>query len=221
MYDMDDEERFYEGDYPRAGMGGPYRYGAGSGSRGPRSRSGRRYPSIGDYTGTGSGEGYTGFGGPGWQSGGYGDPGFQTSSTHRRHHRADHSIGTDLPRDDMTPDRSTSWTGRGDTDDHLSRRDYQGRTYGRERTFEAGPHAGRGPKDYQRSEERIREDVCERLTRHGSIDASRVEIDVNAGEVTLRGTVNGRRAKRLAEDVVETVPGVREVYNNLRSEDRG
>jgi len=41
-----------------------------------------------------------------------------------------------------------------------------------------GPHAGRGPKGYQRSDERIREDVCDRLTEHPAIDASEIEVEV-------------------------------------------
>ena len=35
-----------------------------------------------------------------------------------------------------------------------------------------GAHRGRGPKGYRRSDERIREDVCERLTEDPFIDAS-------------------------------------------------
>jgi hypothetical protein len=79
-----------------------------------------------------------------------------------------------------------------------------------------GPHTGRGPKGYQRSDERIKEDVCERLMQHGQIDASDMEIDVQNGEVTLRGTVDQRQAKRMAEDAAESVSGVREVRNELR-----
>jgi osmotically-inducible protein OsmY len=35
-----------------------------------------------------------------------------------------------------------------------------------------GPHSGRGPKGYRRSDERIREDVCDLLCEHGGVDAS-------------------------------------------------
>jgi len=34
-----------------------------------------------------------------------------------------------------------------------------------------GPHAGRGPRGYTRSDERIREDICDRLAEHGFVDA--------------------------------------------------
>lgn len=79
-----------------------------------------------------------------------------------------------------------------------------------------GPHYGKGPVGFQRSDERIKETVCEALTDHGDIDASHIEISVKAGEVTLAGTVEDRRAKRLAEDCVEAVPGVKDVHNQLR-----
>jgi hypothetical protein len=79
-----------------------------------------------------------------------------------------------------------------------------------------GPHAGRGPKGWQRSDERIREDVSERLADHPDIDASEIEVQVNNGEVTLSGTVDQRLNKRLAEDIAEGVSGVRDVHNQIR-----
>ncbi len=74
-----------------------------------------------------------------------------------------------------------------------------------------------GIPNYRRSDERIREDVCEILTQHGQIDASEVEVDVRDGEVTLRGTVDSRRTRRLAEEAVEDIPGVKDVHNELRA----
>ena len=88
--------------------------------------------------------------------------------------------------------------------------------HGRDAWQQAGPYAGRGPKGYQRSDERIREDVCEHLTQHGQIDASEMEIKVSNRQVTLTGSVPTRSAKRMAEDVVEAVSGVTEVHNQLR-----
>jgi len=79
-----------------------------------------------------------------------------------------------------------------------------------------GRHSGRGPKGWQRSDDRIREDVNERLTDHPHIDASDIEVQVQNGEVTLSGTVDDRQAKRLAEDITESVSGVREVHNQIR-----
>ena len=81
---------------------------------------------------------------------------------------------------------------------------------------ERGRYAGRGPRGYQRADDRIRDDVNERLTRHPDIDASDIEVQVNNGEVILTGTVDHRDAKRMAEDVAEEVFGVREVHNQLR-----
>jgi hypothetical protein len=74
---------------------------------------------------------------------------------------------------------------------------------------------GRGPKGYKRSDERIREDVCERIARSG-IDADEVEVKVDGGDVTLSGTVRSRQEKRWLEDVVDDVFGVDEVHNHLR-----
>ncbi len=83
-----------------------------------------------------------------------------------------------------------------------------------------GRYSGVGPRGYQRSDERIREDVNDRLTWHGQIDASEVMVDVKDGVVTLSGSVNNRREKRLAEDIVDSVPGVTDVQNNLRVENQ-
>jgi hypothetical protein len=83
-----------------------------------------------------------------------------------------------------------------------------------------GPYSGIGPQGYQRSDDRIFEEVCERLTHHGQIDASNIEVEVNEGEVTLKGNVNNRHIKRMAEDTIATVPGVMDVHNQLKTTDR-
>jgi hypothetical protein len=85
----------------------------------------------------------------------------------------------------------------------------------------AGPHAGRGPKNWRRADERIYEDINEALTRHPDIDATGIEVTVEGGEVTLGGEVDDRRMKRLAEDVAERCSGVRDVHNRLRLAPRG
>lgn len=77
-------------------------------------------------------------------------------------------------------------------------------------------HRGRGPKNYARSDERIREDVNDRLTEDVWLNASEIDVAVEQGEVTLSGTVEDRRAKRRAEDCVDTISGVKHVQNNLR-----
>jgi hypothetical protein len=84
-----------------------------------------------------------------------------------------------------------------------------------------GRFTGRGPKGYTRSDDRIREDVSDRLEQHGEIDASEIEVRVASGEVTLTGTVDDRRAKRLAEDIIESCPGVKQVHNQIRVQGNG
>ena len=79
-----------------------------------------------------------------------------------------------------------------------------------------GPHVGRGPRGYQRSDERIREDICERMSQCGDLDARDIEVRVSNAEVTLVGLVQDRQDKRLAEDLADQVTGVREVHNQLR-----
>lgn len=79
-----------------------------------------------------------------------------------------------------------------------------------------GPFTGFGPRGYQRSDERILEDVCDRLTQHAQIDASDIEVEVSDGEVTLTGTAEDRRTKRMVEANVELVPGVIDIHNRLR-----
>jgi hypothetical protein len=96
-----------------------------------------------------------------------------------------------------------------------------GREY--ERDYARTPSAARdfrglGPKGYTRSDERIHDDICDRLMDDPAIDASDVEVKVADGEVTLTGTVDGRDEKRRAEDSAEFVTGVRNVQNMLRVE---
>ena len=74
---------------------------------------------------------------------------------------------------------------------------------------------GKGPKGYKRTDERISEDIHERLA-HGYLDASDIEVSVKDGEVTLTGTVRSKHDRRLAEDLVEDTLGVRELDNRLK-----
>jgi len=82
--------------------------------------------------------------------------------------------------------------------------------------YQQGSHAGKGPKGYRRSDERIEEDVNEALAQDPQIDASEIEVKVSNGEVTLSGTVAERHLKRIAEDVAERCSGVRDVKNEIR-----
>jgi hypothetical protein len=79
-----------------------------------------------------------------------------------------------------------------------------------------GIHKGKGPRGYQRSDERIKDDINDHLADDSFIDASDVEVNVKDSEVTLIGTVESRDAKRRAEDIGESVSGVKNVENRLR-----
>lgn len=75
---------------------------------------------------------------------------------------------------------------------------------------------GVGPRGYSRSRDRVREDICELLTDAPHIDASDLDIEVDAqGIVTLRGEVESRREKRMIEDCIDRVRGVRDVRNEI------
>ena len=88
--------------------------------------------------------------------------------------------------------------------------------HAQEEWMRPGPYTGYGPKGYRRSDERIHEEVCDRLTQHAGIDASEVELEVQDGEVTVSGTVQDRRMKRLVEANIERISGVVDVHNRLR-----
>jgi hypothetical protein len=84
-----------------------------------------------------------------------------------------------------------------------------------------GPYAGLAPKGYARSDERIREDICDELTRRPDIDPGRLTVTVAGGEVTLEGTVADLASRRLADDIATHCAGVRQVHNHLRVERAG
>lgn len=85
----------------------------------------------------------------------------------------------------------------------------------RRRMDEQRRYPGRGPKGYRRSDDRIKEDVNDRLSE-GYLDATEIEVSVMNAEVTLTGTVNSRSDKRRAEDIAESVAGVTNVENRIR-----
>ena len=103
---------------------------------------------------------------------------------------------------DKASDEVSSWFG----DDDAERR----------RRMDQQSHRGKGPKNYTRSDDRIKEDVNDRLSDSHYLDASDIEVSVDGGEVTLSGTVNSRSDKRRAEDLADSVSGVNHTQNNLR-----
>jgi len=76
-------------------------------------------------------------------------------------------------------------------------------------------YRNRGPRNYHRPDVRIFEDVCDRLMLSDAVDATSIEVQVECVVVTLTGSVRTRFERRLAEQIAEYVPGVRDVDNRL------
>jgi osmotically-inducible protein OsmY len=115
----------------------------------------------------------------------------------------------------------SSQYGRGQYDSRRGGHEWSGNqnAWGRDQSQSWGSqqnHAGRGPKGYHRSDERLKEQASDRLMDDPQVDASEITIDVQNGEATLTGTVNSREEKRAAEACVEAVSGIVEVINQLR-----
>jgi len=77
-------------------------------------------------------------------------------------------------------------------------------------------HRGRGPRGYARSDQRIEEDLNERLTEDALVDASDIEVSCSQGRVVLSGEVADRWMKHRAEDIADACGGVKEVDNRVR-----
>lgn len=107
---------------------------------------------------------------------------------------------------DKAADEVSSWLG----DEEAERRRQMDNAH-------HGSYRGHGPKNYKRSDERIKDDINDRLTDHAYLDASDIEVEVNEGEVILTGTVATRYAKRMAEDIADDVSGVSNVENRLHT----
>lgn len=76
-------------------------------------------------------------------------------------------------------------------------------------------HRGKGPKGYSRADSQIKEDVCEALYRSSVVDASEMLVRVEKGHVILQGFAQNRDQKKFAEETIEHVPGVVDVFNEL------
>lgn len=106
---------------------------------------------------------------------------------------------------DRTTDEVSSWFG----DEEAYRRRERDRMIN-------GMHRGKGPRNYSRSDNRIQEDINDRLSDDPFVDATDIDVAVTSGEVTLTGTVDHRSSKRRAEDIAESISGVKNVENRLR-----
>jgi hypothetical protein len=73
----------------------------------------------------------------------------------------------------------------------------------------------RGPKNYTRSDERLRELICERLLQEQAVDVSNVSVEVKDGRVTLEGTVPERQMRHVIEDTVDCCWGVEDIENHI------
>lgn len=82
-------------------------------------------------------------------------------------------------------------------------------------------HRGRGPKGYQRTDERLKELICETLMEDPDIDASEVDVEVSGGVATLSGSVTDRPTKYRIEDAVERIGGITDINNQLRVQRSG
>jgi hypothetical protein len=67
-------------------------------------------------------------------------------------------------------------------------------------------------------DDQIETDVRERLQQATDVDASEIEIGVEAGVVTLSGSVETRDMKHVAGDIAARVLGVSQVLNQLHVE---
>lgn len=177
--------RWHEGE--RGRFGGQERYGQSYGSYG-----------YGPYSGQGFGYGQyygqTGYGQPYGQTG-YGQQGIGSQFGYGRGegygYGGESRFGTQSER--------FGWIGR---EAPAGREGWGGR------------FIGRGPKGYTRSDERLREEVCDRLTAV-DLDVSEVEVTVKNAEVTFTGTVQDRWTKHAVEDIADHVLGVREIHNQV------
>ena len=86
-----------------------------------------------------------------------------------------------------------------------------------ERREEQGPSGRRSaPERRRRSDESLAQEIREILTTDHELEATAIEVKVEGGAVTIAGEVADPDARLLAEELVESVVGVREVRNRLR-----
>jgi len=83
-----------------------------------------------------------------------------------------------------------------------------------------GPFYGIGPEGYIRSDERIVEEIAERLAERADIDPSDITVEVRQGVVSLCGTIDSRQSKFEVEEIVDDVMGVLDIDNRVRVQRR-
>ncbi len=101
-----------------------------------------------------------------------------------------------------------------------SSQDYWRRALRRQPVAPEGPHRGHGPKGYARTDARLHEAICDRLTDDPDIDARNITVSVKDGVVTLEGRVDNRLSKHIIEDLVDDCGGVKGIRNLIDVEAR-
>lgn len=69
---------------------------------------------------------------------------------------------------------------------------------------------------YPRPQALIREEANSILKHGHKLDASKIEVEVKNNCLYLKGIVDSRLEKRLAETMVESIPGIADIQNQLR-----
>jgi BON domain len=95
-----------------------------------------------------------------------------------------------------------------------------GDSVGSEQWNRQASHRGKGPKGYERSDDRLKEMISERLSDDPNIDASEITIAVSGGVVKLTGTIDSRAEKYQVEELIERCGGVKDIDNQLRTQSR-
>lgn len=76
-------------------------------------------------------------------------------------------------------------------------------------------HAGKGPRGWTLRDDRVIEEVSDRLMDDRLLDARHIEVSASAGVVTLEGEVPGASDVAHAEMLARQAPGVQGVINRL------
>lgn len=244
-YGMDEAERTYGREQERgSGFGSSQQYedmrGIGStGATGYEGAYGQRDPSQGGYAQQGYGQGrypQQGFGhvqGRGYgqdysqesraqqgyaHAGGRGDS--QPGYSHGGYAQQSYAQGSYPQQGGYPSSQQGHVYGRGYGYGSCEQGGMRSGYGGRERQYDQGgsfqSRRGLGPSSYTRSDERIREDLNERLMDDDLVDARNITVEVQNGTVNLSGSVDERWEKHRVEDIADACGGVREVRNNIR-----
>ena len=108
-----------------------------------------------------------------------------------------------------------NWGGEG-----YAGRGYGSASFGSQQWERQVSHRGKGPKGYERSDDRLKEMICERLSDDPNIDASEITVAVSGGVVKLTGTIDSRAEKYQVEELIERCGGVKDIDNQLRMQSR-